>query len=472
MNDLQFETPFELENAALDDGFNPPLHLRYIEKAILQTLAEPSGRLIINMPPRHGKSELASVWLPAWFLLSYPEKRVILASYGSNLSNLFGRRVRDIVKEIAPRFYGMKLDAGNKSMSEFSLEGHSGYIKAVGVEGPVTGRGADLIIVDDPIKNGADANSPRMRENLYEWFRSTLLTRLEPGGAIVIVMTRWHEDDLSGNLIRDDSNKLWKQISIPAIASEGCPLGRRTGEALWHERYDIDALEEIRTSIGSYWFESQYNQNPQKAEGGIFKKEYFHYYRRNDDELIFDDKSGSRNTVRNAQLRNYITCDLAVKTSAESDYTVMAVFSADTHGNIFVRDVVRTKCSTLQHIELLKELYSLWKPDLIGIESVQYQYSLVETALAEGLPVKALAAKENKLMRFIPAAAKAEAAKLFFPFGASWLEPVQNEILAFPNSPHDDVVDCFSYMTEIVPVTLSSIMPYGRRSRAAGSLFY
>lgn len=462
MNNYTFSSPFALENAITDNHFTVPKHLAYIEKIILDTISSGNGRLIINMPPRHGKSELASVWLPAWLLMENPDWRIVLSSYGSDLSNSFSRRVKEIIREAAPKFYGMKLDSGNKSLSEFSLDGSSGCLKSVGVDGPITGRGADLIIVDDPVKNALEANSPAQRENLYEWFRSTLFTRLEPGGSIIIVMTRWNNEDLTGKLLANDRNDNWKQIVIPAIAESGCPLGRKPGEALWPERYGCEALEEIRAGVGSYWFESQYNQKPQNPDGGIFKKEYFKFYRINGENFIFEDRSGKTCEVKTNELRKYITCDLAVRNTADSDFTVMAVFGSDSAGNIFVLDILRTKCSTLRHIELLKELNSRWNPDIIGIESVQYQYSLVETALEAGLPVRGLKPNGDKSTRFILAAVKAEGGKLFFPAVASWFDDVRAELLAFPNSAHDDVVDCFSYMTEIVPRAVSSIFPVGR----------
>ena len=460
MNRTALISPILLAKEITDGVFRAPKHLRFIEKKILETILKKNGRLIINMPPRHGKSELVSVWLPAWFIMNYPKKRLILTSYGDDLAKSFSRRARDVVKSFGPSMASITLDPAKYGADEFKIDGFGGGVTALGTGGSLTGRGADLIVIDDPVKNGEEAQSPAMRAALYEWFRSTLYTRLEPGGSIIIVMTRWNNEDLTGRLMKEGG---WEQISLPVFAGADCPLGRKPGEPLWRERFDTSALEDIRRSIGSYWFESLYNQKPQNPDGGIFKKEFFRFYRRSGSDFVYEDISGETQTTPEAEIRNYITCDLAVRTSADSDYTVMAVFGIDRRRNVFVREIIRTKCSTLRHIELLKELNSVWQPDVIGIESVQYQYALVESALSAGLPVKALKPSGDKISRFIPAAAKAEAGRLFFPSALANFDEVRSELLAFPNSPHDDVVDCFSYIFEIIPPAVSSILPLGKK---------
>lgn len=211
------------------------------------------------MPPRHGKSTIGSWWFPVWFFDRFPHKRMILSSYGADFAADWGRRVRNTLVQ-----HGDELTAritGDSSAADRWDTTDGGGMITAGVGGSITGRGADVLMVDDPIKNAEEANSPRHREKVWKWWQSTALTRLEPGGAAVVMQTRWHEDDLTGRIIADEGER-WETIRLPALAEARDALDRRPGEALWPERYDVDALRSVRQSVGDYVWESLYQQKP------------------------------------------------------------------------------------------------------------------------------------------------------------------------------------------------------------------
>ena len=248
------------------------------------------GRLgeivIIEAPPRHGKSEYVSTYLPSWFLGRNPDKRVILATYGAEYSVLYGRRCRDLLSRFGT-WYGLPgIREDVSGATNWQLAGAAGGMTSVGIGGPITGRGADLLIIDDPIKNAEEAISETVRDAQWDWFTSTAWTRLEPGGVCFLMMTRWHEDDLIGRVVKladecrgTDKEFRYSRLTLPAFAepSEAAPdpLGRRAGEPLWPERYGSNALEQKRTMLGDYWFNSLYQQRPGQYGRAEWPDAYF-----------------------------------------------------------------------------------------------------------------------------------------------------------------------------------------------------
>lgn len=255
-------------------------HLDLIDDAY-QRIAE--GRLdkrgvIITMPPRHGKSQRATRWGPIWFLQRQPDKRVVVACHTQALADDHARWVRDTV-ESPPWVDGKTFNLGfrirrtSKAVSRWDLDSWQGGMYAVGVGGPLTGRGADLLIIDDPVKSAADADSKVMRDRVWDWWESTASTRLEPSGKVIVIMTRWHEDDLAGRLLTREPDQ-WEQINLPALAEAEDQLGRAVGEPLWAERYDRDDLLHTRAHISPRWWAAQYQQRPSPPEGSVWRGEW------------------------------------------------------------------------------------------------------------------------------------------------------------------------------------------------------
>lgn len=263
-------TPATFAHKITGGAWIPAAHLREIAVKVAMAVRQRSGFIIISLPPRHGKSELTSVHTPIWHLNEYPERSVILASYGSDLSTGFSRRVRDTIAEDEYGLMRTKLRDDARNVAAF-ITAKGGAMYAVGIGGALTGRGAHLLLIDDYIKNHEDAQSAAQRDKSFEWFKSTAYTRLEPGGVVAIVATRWDVDDLIGKILQSNFRDRVTYIRIPALAEAGDILGRAPGQALWPARYDEEALANIKDLIGTYWFEAEYQQNPLPSMAGIVR---------------------------------------------------------------------------------------------------------------------------------------------------------------------------------------------------------
>lgn len=442
-----------------------PKHIRLMEKVLFSALRSEEKLIIVTMPPRHGKSEFISKYFPLWYLLNFPEKRVIIASYQASLAEVWSRRIRDLVVEFGGLF-GAKLNPSNRKAGSFEFLNHSGGLLAVGVGGALTGKGADLLIIDDPVKNDSEANSSVQREKIWDWFNATALTRLEPEGICIVVMTRWHEDDLVGRLINQysssqhiaSSGNHLKLINLPAFAEEGDLLAREVGEPLWAERFSGQELTKIKESLGSYWFSSLYQQNPVPAGNSIFKRADFRYFEEFGTyyNLILSPLQSKK--VLKKDISIFVTSDMALSLKETADFTVLLVFAKLKSGEILVLDVIRERFESTEHLKLFSSINAKYKPVMIGIENVQFQQSLIQQAVKTGLPIKSLKADKDKISRALPIAALMENGMVYFRQKADYLEEFEKELLQFPKSKHDDQVDAFGYISQIIQLT-SGLLP-------------
>ncbi|WP_369354640.1 terminase family protein [Streptomyces sp. cg2] len=302
--------------AVLTDGreMQAP-HLGLIDAAFEQVAAGKPTRLLLTMPPRHGKSRRAARWAPLWYLRRRPEHRVMIASYSSDLADDHGRWIRDAILTYGPQL-GINLRPGSSAANRFDIVGTEGGAVMAGVGGGLTGKGAHLAVVDDPIKDAAEASSPTMRKRLWEWWQAVLLTRIEPGGSVILIQTRWDEGDR------------WTVIDLPALAlSEDDALGRQLGAALWPERYDADALAEIHRSVGERVWWSLYMQQPRPQDGGVWQWPWI-----------------TNNRINAAQLRGIdlarivVAVDPAGGESAVGDETGIVAAPSDRDGHLYVLD--------------------------------------------------------------------------------------------------------------------------------------
>ena len=245
-------------------------HLDIIDR-IYQRIANGERiRAMVTMPPRAGKSRRTSRWGPTWYLRRQPDHRFMLASYAAHLADDHGRWIRNTITEHAPTL-GINLKYGSQAANRFDIDGHEGGMVTAGVGGPLTGRGAHVACVDDPFKGSEDAGSPTQRDRVWDWWQSVLLTRLEPQGSVLLVNTRWDDDDLSGRLLKEEPED-WIVIDLPALAlTDDDPLGRNPGEALWPERYNEDDYARIRKSVGERVWWALYQQQPRPLEGGVWQ---------------------------------------------------------------------------------------------------------------------------------------------------------------------------------------------------------
>lgn len=250
-------------------------HLDLIDQAFRRIAAGERLQVMLTMPPRHGKSQRASRWGPLWYLRRHPEHRIMIASYGADLADDHGRWIRDQLREY-PDTLGIRLNPASHAANRFDLEqkrGSSvrGGLVTAGVGGGLTGKGFNLGIIDDPFKGHDDASSPAQRERVWEWYRSVFFTRRAPGASLILINTRWHEDDLSGRLLAHEPHR-WLQIDLPAIADRPeDPIGRAIGDPLWPDQYDAAELSDIRESVGERVWYALYQQKPRPLEGGVWK---------------------------------------------------------------------------------------------------------------------------------------------------------------------------------------------------------
>ncbi len=287
--ELSHESPADFAGVASRGRWKMAPHLSHINNAVLDTIhGKSEPMLIIEAPPRHGKSMLISQYLPAWYLGKYPDNRVILATYGEQLACDMSSKSRNILAEWGRDIFGVTISKSESAATHWGLQGKLGGMIAAGIGGPLTGRGGNLIVIDDYLKNDVEAQSQLVRDRQWDWWQSTASTRLEPGGVVIIIATRWHKDDLIGRLIRESEEGEGipiRHIRLPAMANEDDPLGRDAGDALWPERWPLEqrdnqgrlvnCLEAIKRRLDAYWWQALYQQNPSQHGRAEFPPGYF-----------------------------------------------------------------------------------------------------------------------------------------------------------------------------------------------------
>ena len=383
-------------------------------------------RLMIFMPPRHGKSFITSSIFPAWFLGRHPHYDVIFATYGQELSDDFGRRVRNFIAGPVHEaiFPNCGLSEDSTSVHRFNTTAGGAYF-AVGRGGSITGRGAHLLLIDDPIKDHEEANSETVRKALHEWYASVAYTRLMPGGAIIIIQTRWHEDDLAGWLLREHASENWDVIRLPAIAEQDEGF-RKEGEALWPERFPLPELERIRTAIGARAWASLYQQRPAPAEGVIFKRGWWQFY------------SQPLTVASNHIVQSW---DTAFKKGTENDFSVCTTWGVAGDG-YYLLHLWRERVEFPELKRVLASLAEQWKPNAILVEDKASGQSLIqELKVSTALPITPVKVDSDKQTRAQAVTALIEAGKIFLPQSAPWVSDFVEEMACFPNGIHDDVVD-------------------------------
>lgn len=436
--------------------WQPAEHLLYLASEIAKELLEGNAHLIVSMPPRHGKSELLSIWTSLWWLDLFPEDLILLATYGADLSQGFSRRVRDMLIELggidnkqSPEF---KL-AGRPRLrthvrSDMAQAGHfltpqGGGMTAVGLGGSITGRGANLLFIDDYVKNAEDAASPSNQQKVFEWFTSTAYTRLEPGGSVIILATRWEAKDLIGRLkanAHEFSGK-WRIIELPALAnSDGKdPLGRAPGQPLWPERYPLARLLQIKSMLGAYFWASLYQQRPIKRSDVKFE-----------DELLVE----VTEIPPFSSMRMLRSWDLA-GTEKGGDWTVGTLLGQDgpakrTSTETIICDVVRGQWAQAELENMILATAEEDGPDIPifieqepGSSGKNYANYLANTVLRD-YKVKVKPPTSDKWLKAQPFYAAVSRGRVKM-LKAAWNKVLRQEFNDFPApNTHDDIVDSVS----------------------------
>jgi predicted phage terminase large subunit-like protein len=397
--------------------------------------------IIFSVPPRHGKSFEVSHYTPPWFLGTWPEKTCAVASYEADFAASWGKRAREVLETRGPEVFGVEVDPSNRAANYWRVRrlrrGRPVYgsMLTTGIGGPLTGRGVNLMIVDDPVKNALEAHSKTKRNAVWEWWTSTAATRLEPGGVIVIIMTRWHEDDLAGRLIKemnDGNGWRFKCINLPALAEQEDPLGRAPGEALWPERYPVENLESTKRALGSYVWNSLYQGRPAARAGGFFDPDWF--------EVVDEIEGG--HVVKS--MRRW---DLAAS-EAEGDYTAGVKLERTSTGQWYVTDVVRGQWSPARQEEMVKATaMSDGRNVPIYFEQERGAAGKIVVAhyrrLLPGFNVRGKLVTGDKEVRAQPASAACEGRKVSV-IRAPWNRDFLEELATFPHGTNDDQVDAFA----------------------------
>jgi predicted phage terminase large subunit-like protein len=446
------------------DPWTPYPWLEYVNERLLKLVAgEGKNRLLLTAPPRHGKSQLCSIYLPAWFLNRHPSKRVILCAYGDDFAMEWGRKVRDLIQSNRSLLQ-IEIDDASKAADRWDLRGKTGGMKTAGAGGQIVGRGAHLLIIDDPIKDAAEASSATIREQKWEWWRTTVQSRLEPGAVVVLMHQRWHEDDLAGRILEHEGDK-WDVVNFPAIAEEEDVLGRMPGEALCPERFNENALANIRESMGVVGFSALYQQHPQPAGGGSFKKSDFRYYTlpaAEHKQYALRDDDGTL-LVPQSECWRFITMDLALTAKQTSDYTVAAVWDVAPWlepTRLILVHVERVRIEGAKHIDMVKRLWDTWKPSFVGIEEAMQGSMTMAASQRVGVLVRPLRHKnKDKVFRAKDAELLVENHRVYFPKTAEWLSAFEHELLVFPTGTHDDQVDVFAYAATQILRNLNMAKP-------------
>lgn len=459
-----------------------------------------SPRLMLLMPPRHGKSELASKNFPAWHLGRHPDHEFIACSYNLSLAMGFSRKVKQIVDDIAYKgvFPDTRLDPNNQSTEEWGVQGKRGGYVAAGIGGPITGKGAHVLVIDDPVKNAEEADSADAREKIWEWYLSTAYSRLAPGGGVLIIQTWWHDDDLAGRIQQmmqkdDEDIDQFEVVKYPAVATQdeyldpatlqivypsdtlspAAELLRRKGEPLHPSRYGIKQLDKIRAlhrkddGSDGRWWSALYQQNPVPDDGSYFTKDMF--------------RRLPLPALKESNV--YIAWDFAISEKKQNDYTVGTVGLQDRVDMLHVADVVRFKSSNaFVIVEAIISTYRRWySPTLVmGFEDGQI-WRAISALLYKRLRemhlypvIELLKPITDKMARARPLQGRMQQGMVSFAINGEWYEVVRQEFLRFPAGVNDDCVDSAAWMTQLAigkqpPREAKQVKPKSWKDRLNGS---
>lgn len=418
--------------------FEAPLHLQILAKKLEAIERGELKRLMVFMPPRHGKSLLCSQMFPAWYIGKHPDRQLITATYGHSLASKFGRDVRNLVNEQRYRdiFSEVTLAEDSKAKDRFNTN-HNGVYLATGIGGAATGYGAHLLLIDDPVKDRQDALSETISENTWNWYNSVAHTRLMPGGAIILIMTRWSDNDLAGRILAHEGDD-WDVVSLPAIEND---------KALCPQWYGLEDLLAIKKSIGPIEFSCLYQQQPINQENAEFKKYWFKYYK--DDECP-------------GNLKIYTTVDPAISKKDSADESSVCTVGVSPTNDKYILEITHGRMNPSELISTIFQHIDQYEPSVLGIETIAYQEALSHFMKLEMRKrnkfvkiqeIRSRTDKEQKIRGLIP----------HYSNGTIWHRAgiycgvLEEQLLRFPVGAHDDLIDSLAMQLELWAAPLHNL---------------
>jgi predicted phage terminase large subunit-like protein len=455
----------------VDHGYHMKWYHRLLAEKLNAVASGKLKRLIVNMPPRHGKSQLVSRLFPAYLLGINPNMRVLSASYNAELASSMNRDVQRIIdgplyQDVFPKTtlstHNARSVSGKalRNSDCFEVVNAHGFYRSAGVGGAITGIGADVLLVDDPVRSEDDARSVTIRQKTWEWWTNTFLTRQQSGAAVIVCMTRWHTDDLVGRILQraaeDSKADQWEIICFPAIREDdnNADDPRQIGESLWPELYGLEYLERMRASMGDMGFAGLYQQRPSIAGGSIFKENRWCFWYRAPQEpppVLARDPDGALVACQQERLpekfeRQIQTWDMAFKDTKSSDFVVGQVLAKQA-ARTYLLDQVRGRMDFPRTVESLREFTHKWpKARAKLIEDKANGPAVIAAAKREIPGLIAINPEGGKEARAHAVAPLQEGQNLYLPHPseAPWVRAFLQEFASFPKAKHDDQVDAFT----------------------------
>jgi predicted phage terminase large subunit-like protein len=448
---LRWSTPGELARAITPETVQTPA-LDLIDERLIEVAEGRCDRLIITMPPQEGKSSRVTTVGPLWMLTRNPNLRIAIASYAQDLADEFGRNIRNHITsnsgDDGTLDLGLRIAPDNGAARRWRLDGYLGGVRSVGITAGLTGKPADIMFIDDPVKDADQANSPTWRNKVWSFWQAVVNTRLAPGAPVIVILTRWHEDDLAGRLLAAEDGHRWRVLNIPAQADhspakgQSDPLGREPGEFLESSRRrTVTQWEQIKVAVGSRTWAALYQGAPAPAEGTLFKRQHWRWYaaprweRRADGTMYVH---GADEIIQ--------SWDMAFKDTKASDFVVGQVW-ARYGAEVYLLDQVRDRMDFPATAQAVKALSVKW-PQAHGklVEDKANGPAIIAQLQTTVSGLIAVTPQDSKYARASSVAPFVEAGNVYLPDPAlaPWIGDFVEECTSFPNAAHDDQVDTTS----------------------------
>jgi predicted phage terminase large subunit-like protein len=439
--------------------------LEAIDRQLARVASGDVNRLMIFCPPQEGKSTRTACWYPLWRLAADPGLRIAIVSYNQQKALRWGKWLRRMI-ERHPEL-GITLEPGSRAGDRFDTTA-GGRVLSVGINGGITGEAVDELIIDDPVEGRAEAESKTYRDRAWDWWESNAMTRASNRFRVILMMTRFHADDLAGRLLKMEPGE-WEVLRIPAIREDGAALVRgHDGASVYHPNGELISVQDrapgwfykLRELRSAYVWRSVYAQNPVAAEGNLFRKADFRYWygAASDTARRHDQLGGARIRLGQegeeyrpvAEMRRFLTVDLAASVRTGADWTVAAVWGLTPDGLLILLDQDRQRLEETDHYAMIRPLAERWATGEIYVEKGFIGSTLVIDATRAGLRVRPLTPDKDKVTRAIPATNRVRQGRVWFPAGAEWLGDWLAELAEFPTGAHDDRADTLAYAARVM----------------------